>query len=89
MDGGISLERFRDLLATEEHFPDEDSGIYHTLAGFLLYHFGYIPKPSEQFDWGGFRFEVMDMDGNRIDRVLVTRLSPAAAETASPPARPA
>jgi len=76
LDGGVSLDRFRDLLETSLAFPGEDEGAYHTLAGFLLYQLGYIPKPSDLVDWEGFRFEVMDMDGNRIDRVLVSRHTP-------------
>jgi putative hemolysin len=72
MDGGVSLDRFRELLGTASPFPDEEAGNYHTLAGFVLYQLGYIPKPSEHFDWDGFRFEVLDMDANRIDRLLVS-----------------
>lgn len=73
LDGGVSLERFRELLGTDTRFPDEADGNYHTLAGFVLYRLGYIPKASENFQWDGFRFEVIDMDGNRIDRLLVAR----------------
>lgn len=73
VDGGVSLDRFRDLLETGQTFPGEDEGAYHTLAGFMLYQLGYIPKPAEIVDWEGFRFEVMDMDGNRIDRIMVSR----------------
>ena len=73
LDGGMPLDRFRDLMNTATAFPDEDSGAYHTLAGFVLYKLGYIPKVSEFFDWSDYRFEVVDMDGNRIDRVLVCR----------------
>jgi putative hemolysin len=75
MDGGVSLDRFRDLMGTASGFPDEEEGNYHTLAGFVLYQLGYIPKPSEHFDWEGYRFEVLDMDGNRIDRLLVSAAS--------------
>jgi putative hemolysin len=74
LDGGVSLERFRDLLCTQARFPGEEDGDYHTLAGFVLYQLGYIPRPSEHFDWSGYRFEVVDMDGNRIDRLLVARI---------------
>jgi putative hemolysin len=80
MDGGVSLDRFRDLLGTSTTFPDEADGNYHTLAGFVLYQLGYIPRSSEHFNWDGFRFEVVDMDGNRIDRLLVS--------AAARPARP-
>ncbi|TFW33720.1 hemolysin family protein [Massilia horti] len=79
MDGGISLDRFREVLGAVVEFPGEGDGSYHTLAGFVLYQLGYIPKPSEYFDWDAYRFEIADMDGNRIDRLLVT---PVARETA-------
>jgi putative hemolysin len=72
LDGGVALDRFRDLLGTDLSFPGEDSGAYHTLAGFVLYQLGYIPKSSEIVEWESFRFEVVDMDGNRIDRLLVS-----------------
>lgn len=75
LDGGVSLERFRDLLQTQVAFPSEESGAYHTLAGFVLYQLGYIPKAAEHVDWQHYRFEVVDMDGNRIDRILVTQLA--------------
>jgi len=71
MDGGMVLDRFRYLTGAQFSFPDEDSDAYHTLAGFILYQLGYIPKPGERLDWGGWLFEVVDMDGNRIDRLLV------------------
>lgn len=73
VDGGISLDRFRDLLDTETRFPDESSGAYHTLAGFVLHQLGHIPSGSEHFEWDSYRFEVVDMDRNRIDRLLVSR----------------
>jgi putative hemolysin len=72
LDGGMSLDRFRDVFATGARFPGEDGGSFHTLAGFVLCELGYIPRPSEHVDWNGYRFEVIDMDGNRIDRLLVS-----------------
>lgn len=50
---------------------------YHTLAGFMLHNFGYIPKAGDKFDYKGFVFEVVDMDGPRLDKVLITKLDPA------------
>lgn len=79
LDGGMSLERFHDLFATDARFPDEDEAHYHTLAGFVLYQLGTIPRPGEHFGWDNFAFEVVDMDGNRIDRLLVRRTGPATA----------
>jgi putative hemolysin len=48
---------------------------YHTAAGFVLNHFGYLPAVGDSFVHGGWRFEVVDLDGRRIDKVLVTRVS--------------
>jgi putative hemolysin len=76
VDGGMVLERFRDLTGAVLDFPDEDSDAYHTLAGFMLYQLGVIPKSGDALDWGGWRFEVVDMDGNRIDRLLVAPVPP-------------
>ncbi|GAB3550177.1 hemolysin family protein [Noviherbaspirillum agri] len=73
IDGGVSLDRFRDLFVTNLQFPEESNGTYHTLAGFVLTQFGHIPAVSEHFEWSGYRFEVVDMDRHRIDRLLVSR----------------
>ena len=80
MDGGMILDRFRYLTVADLAFPDEDAAAYHTLAGFVLYQLGYIPKTGEWLEWEGWRFEVVDMDGNRIDRLLVTPPPASAAE---------
>ncbi|HEX7127762.1 MAG TPA: hemolysin family protein [Thermodesulfobacteriota bacterium] len=50
---------------------------YSTLAGFVLAQLGHIPRPGEAFTHGGFRFEVVDMDGRRVDVVLISPLAPA------------
>ena len=60
-------------------------GDYHTLAGFVLWELGHVPQIGERLDWQGLRFEVIDMDGRRIDRVLVSP-TPAAAAGTPPPA---
>ncbi|WP_200961026.1 hemolysin family protein [Noviherbaspirillum sp. Root189] len=72
VDGGVSLDRFRELLNTDVRFPEEAAGTYHTLAGFVLTQFGHIPHASEHFEWENLRFEVVDMDRQRIDRLLVS-----------------
>jgi putative hemolysin len=74
LDGGMALDRFRDLMGTGMRFPGEDAGAYHTLAGFMLYQLGYIPQANEVVAWEEYRFEIVDMDGNRIDRLLVTHV---------------
>jgi putative hemolysin len=75
VDGGMVLDRFRHLTGADIRFPDEDGGAYHTLAGFMLYQLAVIPHAGDRLDWDGWRFEVVDMDGNRIDRLLVAPLA--------------
>jgi putative hemolysin len=74
VDGGMVLDRFRYLTGADIDFPDEDGGAYHTLAGFMLYQLAVIPRAGDRLDWEGWRFEVVDMDGNRIDRLLAAPL---------------
>lgn len=76
IDAGISFERFREVFEANVYFPGETSGAYHTLAGFVLTRLGHIPQISEHFEWEGYRIEVIDMDRNRIDRLLVTKIEP-------------
>ncbi len=53
--------------------PEDEAGAYHTIGGFVMARLGRVPKAADVFEWGGMRFEVMDMDGRRIDKVLVMR----------------
>jgi putative hemolysin len=71
VDGMMSVDEFKDLLQTGP-LPDEEKRVYQTVAGFVMLQLGRIPAPSDHVDWGGWRFEVMDMDGRRIDKLLVT-----------------
>jgi len=70
LDGMLPLIDFRELFSLPE-FPQEEKGDYHTLAGFVVKRLGHIPTASESFTWGNFKFEVVDMDANRVDKVLV------------------
>lgn len=67
-DGRISIVEIKNILSVQK-FPEEEN--YNTLAGFILNIMGTIPKVSEHFIWNKFRFEVVDMDGKRIDKILV------------------
>lgn len=73
VDGRLSTEELRELLSLAR-LPDEDDGDYHTAAGMVIASFGRIPHSGEHFDWAGWRFEVVDLDGARIDKLLVARL---------------
>ena len=74
MDGAMPLERLRELLGTAAPFPDEAAGAYQTLAGLVLHQLGRVPAVAEHVEWNGYRFEVVDMDRKRIDRVLVSTI---------------
>lgn len=73
LDGGISIDQLREILAIEGPLPDEEEGLYHTLAGFVMAVLQRVPQTGERFDWGNYRFEVADMDRNRVDKLLVSR----------------
>lgn len=75
LDGTLSVEELKDLLDVE-HLPDEDSRSYETLGGLMMHRLGHIPIVTDHFDWAGWRFEVMDMDGRRVDKVLAKPLRP-------------
>lgn len=83
VDGMLPIGEFRELFNLEE-LPGEEQGLYQTLAGFITSHIGRIPTPADSFDWGGLRFEVMDMDGNRVDKVLVARPTDPVSEPEEP-----
>ena len=79
IDGGVSIERFKQALAITEDLPAEDTADYNTLAGFVMLQLGRIPRVADHFEWGGYRFEVVDMDRNRIDKLLLSKLPPGPA----------
>lgn len=83
VDGMLPIGEFRDLFGLDE-LPGEEQGLYQTLAGFITSHIGRIPAPADHFLWGDLRFEVMDMDGNRVDKVLVARNPDAMSEPQEP-----
>jgi putative hemolysin len=73
--GGVAIERVKSTLLIEQEFSSEKSNTYHTLAGFVISVLGRIPKETDHFEEYGHRFEVIDMDKNRIDKILVTRVA--------------
>lgn len=70
LDGMIPIQQFRELFGFEG-LPGEEKNYYQSLAGFVLYLFGYIPNTGESVAWQGYRFEVVDMDDMRIDKMRV------------------
>lgn len=72
-DGLIPVHELKDRLALKD-LPDEDRGRYNTLAGMTMLLLGRLPRASDVVEWGGWRFEVVDLDGKRVDKVLASRL---------------
>jgi len=73
IDGSLSIDDLRELLRVET-LPGEQEHDYRTAAGMVMAALGHIPQTAECFNWRGFRVEVVDMDGARIDKLLVSRL---------------
>ena len=72
MDGLIPVPELKDRLELKE-LPDEERGRYNTLAGMVMLLLGRLPKTADVVSWQGWRFEVVDLDGKRVDKVLVTK----------------
>jgi putative hemolysin len=81
MDGLIPVPELKDRLSLRE-LPEEDRGRYNTLAGMIMLLLGRLPSTADHVDWEGWRFEVVDLDGKRVDKVLVTRTPEPAIESA-------
>ena len=71
LDGMLSVDKFKDIFKLE-NLPGEKKDTFQTLGGFIFTQMGRVPSVSEHFEWNGLRFEVVDMDGKRIDKVLVS-----------------
>ena len=72
MDGLIPVPELKDRLEIKE-LPEEDRGRYNTLAGMIMLLLGHLPRTTDAVEWEGWRFEVVDLDGKRVDKVLVQR----------------
>ncbi len=69
LDGMLSVEDFKEIFNIQ-HLPEEDE--YETLGGFMMMHLSRVPQAADHFEWNGLTFEIVDMDGKRVDKVLVT-----------------
>jgi len=70
VDGMLPIEKFKEIFSIN-YMPGEEQGNFQTLGGFVITHLGRIPASADHFEWHNLRFEVMDMDGNRVDKVLI------------------
>ncbi len=71
LDGLLNVDDFKEIFKVEK-LPHEEE--YESLSGFVMMSLGRVPQAADHFEWNGLRFEVMDMDGRRVDKVLVTTL---------------
>ncbi|WP_120995958.1 HlyC/CorC family transporter [Stutzerimonas urumqiensis] len=85
LDGAIPIPEMKDCLALKS-VPEEDKGRYHTVSGMVMLLLGRMPATSDRVQWDGWVFEVIDMDGKRIDKVLATP-APADDELTDAPPR--
>jgi putative hemolysin len=74
VDGGVTVERMKAVLDIVEELPGEEEKSFNTLGGFAMHMLDRIPLETDTFEVAGFRFEVVDMDKNRVDKVLVRRV---------------
>jgi len=61
------------VITINDELPGEEENAFNTLGGFVMYTLGHIPRVADHFEAADYRFEVMDMDKNRVDKVLVAR----------------
>lgn len=76
IDGRYQIDRFKKLFDYNQPLPDEEDDNYTTLAGFILSLSGKIPNEEDKYEHERFIFEIIDIDGHQIDKVLVTDLGP-------------
>jgi putative hemolysin len=73
VDGMLPIDEFKDLLDISQ-LPEEEKASYETVAGFVMMRLGQVPSAGDRFDWHVWAFEVVDMDGRRVDKVLVQEI---------------
>lgn len=72
MDGTVSIYELKKTLHLQK-LPKEDLATYQTIGGFVISYLDRIPKTGDSFEWKGYQFEILDMDDNRVDKVLITK----------------
>ena len=74
IDGRYGIDNFKELFDLDEPFPDEEEDGFTTIAGFILSISGTLPDVNDKYQWERFCFEIVDLDGHQIDKILVTDL---------------
>ena len=82
-DGGVSIDDVAGELGLDKLVEEQNE--YHTLAGFILYLAEEIPKTGACFSYGGYKFKVVDLDNNRIDKIMISKIIESKSEPAKEP----
>lgn len=72
IDGGLAIKRLKSVVGINEDLPGEADNSYNTIGGFILFYLEKIPRVADHFEYADWHFEVVDIDGTRIDKVLVS-----------------
>lgn len=71
LDGRITIDRFKEIFNIKDELPNEDEDDFSTVAGFILSYLERIPVKGDKFKWDKYEFEILEMDGNQIDKILI------------------
>lgn len=85
IDGSVTVERLKAELEIGGDLPGEEENAFNTLGGFIMYVLGRIPVVTDHIDAAEYRFEIMDMDKNRVDKVLAVRMASLQPDRSSAP----
>lgn len=69
-EGMLPIDELKDLLEVQV-LPGDALGDYNTLGGFIMTQLGRVPVTGDKYQWAGFEFQIIRMDGHRVDRVTV------------------
>ena len=81
VDGSMQIDELRDILDIPSFDADDDENDYATLGGFVMFRLNRVPHTGDHFTVDGYKFEVVDMDGHRVDKVFIAPEKPADAST--------
>jgi putative hemolysin len=72
VDGMLSVDELKDFFAFSS-LPDEEVADFQTVGGFMMTALGRVPAVTDEFQWAGYHFEIVDMDGMRVDKILIRK----------------
>ena len=77
VDGLLASDELKERLGSSKlPLHDEEAANYQTVGGMVMDLLGRVPAAGDRFEWDGYSFEVLDMDGRRVDKVLITPIRP-------------